>query len=195
MSDPHDDLDDLLTPPTGTEPAPGLRDAILHRTNRVLLRHRQHRLYAKLVAAVGLITAGGVIGWAVKPKATQPEVPLVSTPPLIVDVPVVVPIPVPVPMPVSPVPVPVPPPASPSQLELRAEQAEDPDEAARLYRQAGDRYLTDREDYRNAHRCYRLYLLRAGDTALSPDPGDTWMLTSLKNEAFKEMSYAARNGN
>lgn len=191
MSDPHDDLDDLLTPRTGTEPSPGLRDAILHRTNWVLLRHRQHRVYARLVAVIGLLAVGGAIGWAVKPVSPQPRVLPVAPLPQIVEVPVVVP--VPVPMPVSPVPVPVPPPASASQLELRAEQADDPGEAARLYRQAGDRYLTDREDYRNAHRCYRLYLIRAGDTALSPDPGDTWLLTSLKNEAFKEKTYAARN--
>ena len=54
-----------------------------------------------------------------------------------------------------------------------------------MYRIGGDAYL-DAQDYSNAARCYRLFLARAGDTALSPATGDTWLLTSLKNAAFKE---------
>ena len=72
------------------------------------------------------------------------------------------------------------------QAEVKAELADDPADAARLYRLAGDKYLNDRQDYRNAARCYRLFLARAGDNGLSPDPADTWLLTSLKNAAFKE---------
>ena len=78
-----------------------------------------------------------------------------------------------------------------SGAELKAELADDPAAAARLYRAAGDKYLNDRQDYRNAARCYRLFLARAGDTGLSPDPADTWLLTSLKNTAFKEKYDAA----
>ena len=73
--------------------------------------------------------------------------------------------------------------------ELQAEQMDDPAEAAKLYRAAGDRFL-DREDYRNATRCYRLFLARAGDNGLSPEKGDSWLLTSLKNAAYKEKTHA-----
>ena len=64
----------------------------------------------------------------------------------------------------------------------------------RLYRLAGDKYLIDRQDYRNAARCYRLFLARAGDPGLAPDPGDTWLLTSLKNAAYKEKVDATHSG-
>ena len=76
-------------------------------------------------------------------------------------------------------------PPSASEMELRAEQMDDRAEAARLYRTAGDSFLRD-EDYTNATRCYRVFLARAGDDGLSPEQGDSWLLTSLKNAAFQE---------
>ncbi len=78
-----------------------------------------------------------------------------------------------------------------TQAELRAEQADDRAEAARLYRQAGNAFLRD-QDYANATRCYRLYLARSGDTALSLDTDDSWLLVSLKNAAFKEKIHVAK---
>jgi hypothetical protein len=68
---------------------------------------------------------------------------------------------------------------------LQAEQADDRAEAAKLYRVAGDTFLGE-QDYANATRCYRLFLTRAGDDGLSPERGDSWLLTSLKNAAFQE---------
>jgi hypothetical protein len=85
-------------------------------------------------------------------------------------------------------------PPTAAAAELRAELADDPTEAARLYRMAGDKYLGDRADYANATRCYRLYLIRAGDAGLTPEPTDTWLLTSLKNSAFKEKLNVAKTG-
>jgi hypothetical protein len=73
---------------------------------------------------------------------------------------------------------------------LEAEQADDAPTAAQLYRQAGDAYLSVEQDYARAARCYRLFLARGGATALSPEPGDSWLLTSLKNAAFKEKVHA-----
>jgi hypothetical protein len=98
---------------------------------------------------------------------------------------VTVPVPVPVPQPERRSPDPQQPPLSASEAELRAELADDRTEAARLYRLAGDAFLRA-EDYRNATRCYRLHLARGGDSALSLEAGDSWLLTSLKNAAFKE---------
>jgi hypothetical protein len=74
---------------------------------------------------------------------------------------------------------------------VRAELADDPAESARGYRAAGDRYL-DAQDYPNAARCYRIYLDRAGATALNPRPGDSWLLISVKNVAFQEKSDATK---
>jgi hypothetical protein len=74
-----------------------------------------------------------------------------------------------------------------SQTELQAEQEDDPNAAARFYKLAGDAFLRD-QDYANASRCYRLFLVRVGDTALAINPDDSWLLTSLKNAIFKEKS-------
>jgi hypothetical protein len=65
---------------------------------------------------------------------------------------------------------PILPPMTASRAELLAEQADDPAETA---------------------RCYQLFLVHAGESGLSPKAGDTWLLTSLKNAAFKEKFHVA----
>ena len=54
--------------------------------------------------------------------------------------------------------------------------------AAALYRQAGDRYLADRNDSPQAARCYRLFLLRAGPDARKVSADDSWLLIALKQD-------------
>lgn len=75
---------------------------------------------------------------------------------------------------------------SPAELELAAEQAPAPAEAARKFREAGDRYLREYADYQAALRCYRNFLDGAepADKAVAPD--DTWLLTSLKRAREQE---------
>jgi hypothetical protein len=75
---------------------------------------------------------------------------------------------------------------SPAEIELAAEQIPHKAEAARRFREAGDRYLKDLADYRAALRCYRNFLDEAdpADRAVSPD--DTWLLTSLKRAREQE---------
>ena len=77
-------------------------------------------------------------------------------------------------------------PQSPADLELLAEQTPEKAEAARRFRQAGDRYLREFADYRAALRCYRNFLDEAdpADRAVAPD--DTWLLTSLKRAREQE---------
>lgn len=185
-----DDLNELLSPPPAAE-TPGLRDAILHRTQRRLSRNWWLRRAGK-VAAVAAVFALG-IGVGVWRTAGERETVFVPTPVPQVEV-VTVPVPV-----LVPVGTPSgsddqnPPTAAPltaKALELNAELADDAMTAASLYRQAGDAYLTAEQDYANATRCYRLFLARGGDTALSPERGDSWLLTSLKNAAFKEKVHA-----
>jgi hypothetical protein len=187
MSEPHDDLDDLL----GARPAadsPGLRDAVFRRTAGHLARGRWLRRARTAVAVAAVFAAGGVVGWFGKPTPT-PAAPPERVVVAVAVVPVVV---TPTePRRVEPSPEPV---LTASQAETRAELADDPAEAARLYRLAGDLYLNDRQDYPNAARCYRLFIARSGDDGLSPDAADTWLLTSLKNAAFKEKSDAANRG-
>jgi hypothetical protein len=185
MSDPRDDLDELLAPPPG-EPSPGLRAEVLRRTERHLARVRWVRRGWRAACAAGLLLAGVAVGWVVRPE--RERVVEVAGEARTVVVPVLVP------LPAAPQTTPsVPhdePPLTASQAELRAEQADDPAEAGRLYQAAGNAFLAS-GDYPNATRCYRLFLARAGDSGLSPVPGDTWLLTSLKNDAFREKIHDA----
>jgi hypothetical protein len=183
--DDRDDLAELLAPRPPAEP-PGLRDGLLGRTQRRLAWGRWVRR-ARTVGAGAVVFAAGLgVGRWQTPGERGREPMFVPVPVTLVEV---VPVPVPV---VLPPPDTAAPPAaeavarSARALELDAEQADDDPTAARLYRQAGDAYLGAERDYANAARCYRLFLARAGDTALSPEAGDSWLLTSLKNAAFKE---------
>src|SRR5262245_44859201 len=98
MSDPPDDLEDLLSPPPGG-PSPALRDEILRRTERRLafVRWRRHGAKAAFVAAVFLV--GGLTGWFARPTPVAPG----PAAPEVVTVPVVVPVPVPERSPPGPV--------------------------------------------------------------------------------------------
>jgi hypothetical protein len=178
MSDTHDDLEDLLRPRPGT-PDPALRDALLLRTQRVLVRARWLHRAANVAAVAALLVVGIGVGLVLRPDRVV-EVAGAER-----AVPVFVPFFLSVEVDGSRPPVSPELPPSATVAELQAEQADDQAEAAKLYRAAGDRFLRD-EDYRNATRCYRLFLTRSGDDGLSLEPGDSWLLTSLKNAAFKE---------
>jgi hypothetical protein len=179
MTDP-DDLEDLLKPQTGS-PAPALRDELLRRTERVLTRARWLRLGAKAAAVAAVFLVGGAVGWLARPERER----VVEVAGAERIVPIVVPLFLTqgadsggsLSVPESPL--------SATAAELQAEQADDRAEAAKLYRVAGDTFLGE-QDYANATRCYRLFLTRAGDDGLSPERGDSWLLTSLKNAAFQE---------
>jgi hypothetical protein len=74
--------------------------------------------------------------------------------------------------------------ASPLALEWQA--IDSTDRRADLFRQAGDRYLTELGDMEGALRCYRnvLDLGTSEDTAIRPD--DSWLMISLKQAKLKE---------
>jgi hypothetical protein len=184
---PEDDLADVLAPQQGV-PSPELREAVLRLTERQLMRARLWHRATKSALVVMTLLVGGVVGWIVRPVPEPVQLPApVPTPELIV-VHVVVPVPVPQPPPSHSTGVVA---LSASEAELRAEQTDDRTEAAKLYRTAGDGFLRN-EDYANATRCYRLFLSRAGDGGLSPESNDSWLLTSLKNAAFKEKTNAQK---
>jgi hypothetical protein len=167
-----DDLSELLSPKPGTDDS-ALRDELFRRTARALRARRWVRRAAKCAVAAALLVSAFALGRGTAPRAPEVEMHTEF---------VAVPVPVPV-LPESP----EPPPAvrTARSLEQDAEQA-DGMAAARLYREAGDAFLSAESDYANAARCYRLFLARAGDTGSALETGDSWLLVSLKNAAFKE---------
>ncbi|MBP3959393.1 hypothetical protein J8F10_29470 [Gemmata sp. G18] len=190
MSDslPPDDLDHLLAPlPTTTDAA--LRSALLRATQRRISRTRWVRRAGKVAAIAAVFVVGVGVGVLRTPPEREKVVVTREVETIVAAIPVVVPV-----MISATEPPPVPPPTlTAARLELDAEQA-DGAAAATLYRRAGDTYLATEQDYANAARCYRLFLTRGGDTALSPESDDSWLLASLKNAAFKEKIHATTDG-
>ncbi len=190
MSDalPPDDLDDLLAPPPPSTDIP-LRSVLLRATQRRVGRTKWVRRAGKVAAVAAVFVVGVGVGALRTPPEREKVVVTREVETVVVTVPVVVPVVISATEPPS-----VPPPTlTAARLELDAEQA-DGAAAATLYRRAGDKYLAAEQDYANAARCYRLFLTRGGDTALSPEPEDSWLLTSLKNAAFKEKIHATTDG-
>jgi hypothetical protein len=184
MSETPDDLAGLLEPHPATS-TPALRDALLRQTDRRLALDRWLRRGTQTALVALVFVVGGLLGWFIRPERER-TIELAGPVQTIV-----VPVPLPVPMTEHSPPAPIPVRAA-SSAEMQAEQQDNPATAATLYRQAGDAYLHN-QDYPNATRCYRLYLVRAGDPALALDSTDSWLLVSLKNAAFKEKFDDAKN--
>jgi hypothetical protein len=173
MTEP-DDLRAVLGPrPPGTGEE-RVRQEVLRNTTRRVRRRLLARRVRAVLAGVVVFGVGGAVGWALKPAPG-----LDSSHQTIVQSPSPSPRP-------SPSPSPSPPPLELAEVELRAEQAVDPAEAARLYRLAGDRYLTDRSDFAQAARCYRLHLFAAGPEGRAVRGDDSWLLISLKTADSSE---------
>lgn len=174
--DPADDLADLLAPRPADD---GRRAEIVRQTSRVVVRRARVRRAVRMAGTVGVFVVGGLAGWFAKPT---PE-PVVRTE--------YVTVPAPAP--------PTPPPPAPSpgeyvsadRVELDAERAADRAEAARLYRQAGDKYLPT--DPGQAARCYKLFLMYAGPADRSVSADDSWLLITLKQDR-KETTRGADQG-
>lgn len=166
--------DDLLTPrpPAANDP---LKAALLDRTTRRLRFARR----ARLAVRVGVCVACFAAGLATALVRPAPE-PIVAYVPVREELP---PAPKADPKDESPPPLAVA--LSPAQLELEAEKTLARAESAKLFREAGDRYLREYADYRAALRCYRNSLDTDPD-ALAVSPDDTWLLTSLKRARAQE---------
>lgn len=191
MTDP-DDLEPLLAPKLVPAPRPGFDAALFARTERTLARGRRVRRATRVVAAATVFAAGWWAGQGQREPVPAETLVLRFRPVEVVAVPVVVPVPVPASEP-GPAASATPEPATAAAAELLAEQADDPIRAADLYRLAGDKYLLDAQDFRNARRCYRLFLTRAGDPGLSPAAADSWLLAELKVSLLKERRDATKN--
>ena len=184
-----DDLDRLLGPPPGGADD-RLKVAILRRTTRAVGRRRWVRMAGKLTAAAGLFAAGVGVGWTGKADRVAFEHQWLeesAPPPEVVAVPVFVPV-APPSLPVVENPY-----LTADRLEQQAELA-GPAEAARLYRLAGDTYLTAAAEPGQAARCYKLHLRHAGPAALAVEPADSWLLMSLKSQRKHEVNHVVDHG-
>jgi hypothetical protein len=169
--------DELLTPkPAATNDA--LKAAVLTRTiRRVRLNAWRRRA---MLAVAGLACFG--LGWAATFLRAAPAAEVVYIEVSVGPGPVAD-------APSPPAPTKAEPPVpklSPPEMELAAEQIPDKAEAARRFREAGDRYLREFGNYTAALRCYRNFLDEADPTDRAVSPDDTWLLTSLKRAREQE---------
>jgi uncharacterized membrane protein len=161
MNTPPDDLAPLLNTTPSVPATATRREELLHATTRTLRRGMWVRRTAVATGVVGVFLAGGVAGWVLKPTAAPQFVSVPAPPTESKDDP----------QPRGP---------SAGDLELRAELSDDRAEVARLYREAGDRYLADEKDYAQAARCYRLHLQAADVEVRKVSAADSWLLVSMK---------------
>lgn len=184
MNEDHDDLSALLAPvpaPTAGDQQQALRPRL-----ELAIRNRTRWRACTRVGWAGVIFLMGVgLGWFLRTPANVPSL----QEQVRVDT-VFVPIPVPLEPPVDESSAEAVAP-TPGELELQAELSSQPEQVARLYRQAGDGYL-EKLDYVQANRCYRLSLHFAGPDGLELQPQDSWLLTSLKNSLYLEKTNASQ---
>jgi hypothetical protein len=167
-----DDLETLLSPVDGgTMPC---RGELLVASTRILRRRFLVRRIGGALGVAAIFFAGATAGWFLNPQPAERkvvELVYVDRPaaPAVKEAPRVEPAPL-----------------SPNDLELQAELSDDKAKVARLYREAGDKYLTEIHDYGQAARCYRLHLKAADAAEQQVSANDSWLLMSMKSTSHRE---------
>jgi hypothetical protein len=160
-----DDLETILGSHPMEAPAEGRRAELLAASTRILRRRVMIRRVSRVAAVVAVFALGGAAGWLVKPAQIEREFVYVTPEPAVL----------------APEPPRTEPPVlSPNELELKAELSDDKALVARLYREAGDKYLSEIRDYGQAARCYRLHLKAAEPAEQKVATNDSWLLISMK---------------
>jgi negative regulator of sigma E activity len=155
-----DALDELLAAPQPPADAEALRQKLLSQTTGVL-RFRRRVRQATWAAGLAACVAAVVFGFRGRPPAPVAPQPEVSD-------------------------LPAPPAPDESALALEWRAFDSPNRQAELYRQAGDRYLTEGEDLQAALRCYANALDTATDDDQKVSPSDSWLLMAIKDAREKE---------
>lgn len=173
--DPNDALDHLLARPTAACDE-SLRRSLLAQTTNVLRlqrRGRQRRRIAFALAAAAILLA--IAGVAIFPRSGTPERPVGPPNPTVVQ---------------SPAPLAADMPAAAIE---RIGETSALDQRSVLYRRAGDRYLEEAADPKDALRCYTQALDDGSEADLNVSADDSWLLMALKIDRKKEKKNANRD--
>jgi hypothetical protein len=152
-----------------------LRRTLLAQTSRQLRVRRRLRLAGRVSVVIAAFI-GGMIATIVTRDPAPTERIVVMT----------VPVPIEVEKHVAENPGPPARRLTPAEVELEAEKTLAKAQSSRLFREAGDRFLREEQDYQAALRCYRNFLDEAAEADLAAAESDTWLLASLKNARRKE---------
>jgi hypothetical protein len=153
-------------PPDGFElprPPDGLQDRIFALTARQIRTRSRRRVYRLVAAALVVYAAGFFTSRAVRFGPVEAPTPARSD------------------SGVESIAANRSPPAADPDATLRRVRSAPPPERPRLLKQAGDEYLIASGDLDGALHCYRQFLeIASDDERTRSDPGDTWLLGSLK---------------
>jgi hypothetical protein len=180
-----DPLDDLLRLPVAAGAEEALRRRLLDRTTRALRGRRRRRVVGWAAALAACYIAGVLTVYWLGPRRIE-RIEIVRN------------VPAPEPSPVTPSPSPVAPtpreakPASAVAMEWKAFDADQ--HRPELYRQAGDRYLSQDADPASALRCYGQSLNGASEKDLAISANDDYLLMLVKNARQKEKDHAKNGG-
>jgi hypothetical protein len=185
----NDPIDQFLESNVAGPAPPGLQEAVLAKTMRVVRRRRLRRrlAWAGAMAACFLTGVATVIGWQSLEGPARPiekqeivaanrhgePTPPAGSPDAILRSLML--------------------PARPSALELEWQAFDSRDNRATLFFEVARRYLEEEHDYDSALRCYRQALdaARAEELAIRPD--DNWLVMALKEARQKENNDAMVN--
>lgn len=193
--DSTDEFDDpvmerLLGPTNDSAPDPRFRHRLLERTTQVIRRRRRFTRIGGLLGMAACYLAGfATMRLLTASRPADDPNQLAQSPPTVVaasadDVPPVAEE-ITEDRPIADLP--------PAVLERLAEIA--PDDTFRdLYRQAGDRFMTETGDLAAALRCYRRALKFASPQALVIGDNDNWLFASLKQAKLEEYQHANNGG-
>jgi hypothetical protein len=176
-----DPLDGLLAPPSLPSENEKLRRMVYAQTRRVLRRRHLVRQFAYAAAvAASFILGFLVLRATTRPAPTDVGEQEVSTPGSSQH---------PSPdAPHSPLPV------ADSALAREWRALDSDDQRAQLYRQAGDRYMTEENDPQSALRCYSNALDSGTQQDLTITADDNWLLMAIKDARQKESDHAKNGG-
>jgi hypothetical protein len=172
-----DPLDGMLRPQSPPDNE-ALQQAVYARTQRVLYRRRRVRHFA-YAAALLVSFAAGLLAMRVATPPTSAPAPQVAV----------------IPPKESPPPDKLASPAEEKSALAQEWQAFDSlKERAALYRQAGDRYMTEENDPQSALRCFSNALDNGTEQDLAISSDDNWLLMAIKDARQKEKNHAKQDG-
>lgn len=174
-----DPVEGMLRPPLPVDNE-ALRQAMYTRTRIVLHRRRRLRQFAYAAALLVSFAVGLLAMWMTVPARNASKGSPLPAPVASRDEPQ---------LPDAP-----PPSSDDSALEREWLAFDSEDHRGELYRQAGDRYIRDKNDPQSALRCYSNALDNGTEQDLAISTDDNWLLMAIKDARQKEKNYAKQGG-
>jgi hypothetical protein len=183
-----DPVEQFLASLPVSAPDPAFRQELLRETLTTMRRQRWRRRAAVVGALAASFLAGTICMhfWPVRTpdvaqqeQASGPAGPSKKTAPQIV--------PAPPEATVAPIP-------GGGALAMEWNAFDERDQREKLYRQAGDLYVQENQDYEAALRCYAQALDSNANQDMTINADDNWLVMALKEARRKEQSHAKKDG-